>query len=138
MSQPAFVKKLVPEGSVREDRYDWQLRRKIRSVAFWLRSGEDPDHDFAPTADHVPKGFKAHFEKQEWFDDWLNFGSTWDVGGREFSTIDSSPLVVVPRWQTVWEENDDNIGLQMKTNEIAARKRRRGSQVHSQSDNEAV
>lgn len=129
---PTFVKALVPEGSVRDGIYWWQVRRRIRSVAFHLKTQFDPDEpDFKAK---VPRGFKPYFEKQDYFDGWANFGTTWDVGGREFSEEAESPLVVVPRWLSVWEENEIENDVQMRENEIAARKRRRGIESNLQSD----
>jgi hypothetical protein len=130
MAQPTFVKELVPERSVRDEIYWRQVRRKIRYMCFRLQTEHDPE---APDrkAEGIPRGFKPFFQKQEWFDGWDNFGKTWDVGGPEFAMQygeSDDPLVVVPRWLTVWEENEDEMSSQMRINELDARKRRRGSQ----------
>ncbi|MDX1407027.1 MAG: hypothetical protein R3330_02810, partial [Saprospiraceae bacterium] len=81
----------------------------------------------------------------QWFDGWENFGKTWDVGGADSDFAVSkvknprdgsdSPLETVPRWTTIWEENEDEMTAQMRANEIEARKRRRGSQSVVQRDN---
>ncbi|MDX1410383.1 MAG: hypothetical protein R3330_19665, partial [Saprospiraceae bacterium] len=62
--QPAFVKKLVPEGSIREQLYWWQVRRKIRYMCFRLQTEADPEAPDRSAPDDIPKGFKAFFEKQ--------------------------------------------------------------------------
>jgi len=49
-------------------------RRKLRYRLYRIRSGDSVD----------PKdGLKAHFESQDNFDGWHNFGITWDVGSED-------------------------------------------------------
>jgi len=123
--QPTFVEELVPKGSVREQLYWWQVRRKVRYICFRLQTQYDPE---APDrdAEDMPEGFREFFESQipepgeepksgQWFDGWENFGKTWDVGGKDSgfaedkvknpSERSDSPLVTVPRWTTVWEDS---------------------------------
>jgi hypothetical protein len=140
--QPAFVEQIVPVGSVRESLYWWQVRRKVRYFCFRLQTEHDPEAPDRPAPEDIPKGFRAFYEKQTWFDGWRNFGVTWDVGGADSDFAEAkmehgsdSPLVTVPRWLSVWEENEDEIGHWVRTGEIEARKRRRsnGSQSNVQS-----
>lgn len=47
-------------------------RRKVRYRLYRIQSGDLVD----------PKdGLKSHFESQDEFDGWHNFGVTWDTGG---------------------------------------------------------
>lgn len=45
-------------------------RRKLRYRLYRIKSGDPVKKD----------GLKAHFESQDEFDGWQNFGVTWDVG----------------------------------------------------------
>lgn len=142
--QPAFVEELVPVGSIREALYWWQVRRKVRYICFRLQTQHDPEAPDRKAKD-IPKGFRKYFENQDWFDGWENFAKTWDVGGADSDFAESkdengsdSPLVVVPRWLSVWEENEDEVNSWVREHEIEARKRRRanGSENNIQSSNE--
>lgn len=112
-----FIEELVPPGSVPEGVYERTVRRRVRYELSRLKTEADGGVEADP-----PEGFKDFFEKQEWWDGWDNWGVTWDVGklGSE-----EGVLVVVPRWLSIYEEWDDVIQGELRSNEIAARKRRR-------------
>lgn len=118
MEYPAFVGELVPEGSVPERLYERTVRRRIRYVASRLYTEAN---DGAPM-DDIPEGFLEHFEDQEWFDGWENWGVTWDLGELD---SEEGPLAAVPRWLSIHEEWDEVIRGELQVNEIEARKRRR-------------
>lgn len=117
MKLPPFTEELVPAGSVPEKLYMRTLRRRIRYVLSRLKTEVDGGEEMS-----APEGFKEFFEKQDdWWDGWENWGVTWDVGALD----QEGPLVVVPRWTSIHEEWDEVVEAELKSNEIAARKRRR-------------
>ena len=117
MEYPAFAGELLSEEEVPDRLYDRTLRRRIRYVMSRLKTEADGGAEM----EDVPEGFNSFFEDQEWFDGWENWGVTWDVGKLK----DGNFLEVVPRWLSIHEEWEDVIQGELRTNEIAARKRRR-------------
>lgn len=118
-----WLEELVPEHLA--DRPDLQAvvkRKQVRYMLFRLKT----EADGGPKATSIPRGFRPHFKKQEWFDGWENFGVTWDVEAED-------PLTTRPRYESIHEEWDQQIEamVRQQTREIRKRKRaNNGSKGH--------
>jgi len=125
MSKPKWATDFENE-SFREDRKPLVLRKRIRYLLSRLQRVATVEGADVPK---LPKGFKKHFEDQEWFDGWENWGVTWDVGTpmrseEEIGGNDSDdPLVVVPRYMSLNEEWDEFTDSHHRQATIRVRKR---------------
>ncbi len=136
MAEPKWVEKLLPEESVpRETVRPLMLRKAIRYTLFRLKRKED---DGVPI--RTPAGFKKFYSDQKWFDEWENFGVTWDVGdpmdpkGRGSGDV----FEVVARYQSVNEEWDEVVEAHMKSGTISTRKRERQQKMEDNGSEDNV
>ena len=113
------------------------LRKRVRYQLARLRT----EADGGPKAE-PPKGFKKHYSKQKWFDGWVNWGETWDVGtpfmDGEFQNEDSSsedPLEVVPRYTTIGEQHEARMEQHFRSDEIGTRRRKRAKKMDAVNGN---
>ena len=110
---PKWAEELVPDD-LPEQAKAIKLRQDIRYWCFRLQTEAE---EGVPSTGR-PRGLKPHFEKQEWFDGWENFGKTWDVEADD-------PLTARPRWRTIHEEWEDVIQQELVANTIQTRKNQR-------------
>lgn len=116
---PKWFDDLVP-AHLRDREEEIQTLAQRKQTRYWLfRLKTEADGEAKATG--LPRGFRGHFKKQEWFDGWENFGVTWDVEADD-------PLTTYPRYQSIHEEWDEVLNAGHRSDEIAARQRHRQKQ----------
>jgi hypothetical protein len=135
LASSGWVSEILPEEDVqRESLRPLMLRRRVRYNLFRLQN----EQELGVPADTTPDGFKEFFEAQKWFDEWGNFGKTWDVGDPMAPEPRGSadPLEVVPRYVTIHEEWDEVIDHHVKSDTLTTRKRSRAQQMEDANGSE--
>ena len=110
---PEWAEELVPE-TVPVQYRELKLRKVLRYWCFRLQT----EATEGTPATGIPEGLKSHYEQQEWFDEWENFGVTWDVEEGDL-------FLTRPRYVSVHEEWDAVLQQQLQEDKMAARKRKR-------------
>jgi len=80
---------------------DEMTRRQIR---YWLFRFRTETEENGASAEGSPEGLREKFEDMEWFQNWENFGITWDVHDEDFFRIVPLKQSLSDQWNRVLEE----------------------------------